>query len=448
MRDILVTLIVFGSLPFILRRPYIGVLMWVWISVMNLHTQGWGFATTFPFAAIIAGVTLISFVFSRESKNLPLIPVTWVFIAFVFWMNVTTIAAFHPDLVYEQWNKVMKIMLMSFVALMLIKTKQHIQLLVLIVVISLAYYGVKGGIFTIIGGGVDRVWGPAGTFIEGNNELALALIMTIPLMHYLQMISPNKWMRHGLTAAMLLCAAAAFGSHSRGALLAIVAMGAFLWLKSRQKLSLGFLMILTIPVLVMSMPEKWAERMDTINAYEEDASVQGRFNAWWMAFNLAKDYPLTGGGFEVTTRELFTRYAPDILDNPRAAHSIYFQVLGEHGFVGLGLYLLLGFLTWRTGSWVIRNTTKRKEYLWAFNLATMIQVSLVGFEVGGAFLSLLYFDVPYYLMAAMVATRILVERELKEKASSVIVEKRTGAQPQFGNLSPSSRSQPVARDSG
>ena len=448
MRDILVFLIVFGSLPFILRRPYIGVLMWVWISVMNLHTQGWGFATTFPFAAIIAGVTLVSLVFSRDSKNLPLIPVIWVFIAFVFWMNVTTITALHPDLVYEQWNKVMKIMLMSFVALMLIKTKQHIQLLILIMVISLAYYGVKGGIFTIIGGGVDRVWGPAGTFIEGNNELALALIMTIPLMHYLQMISPNKWVRHGLTAAMLLCSAAAFGSHSRGALLAIVAMGAFLWLKSRQKFSLGFLMVLTIPVLVMSMPEKWAERMDTINAYEEDASVQGRFNAWWMAFNLARDHPLTGGGFEVTTPELFFRYAPDIMDLPRAAHSIYFQVLGEHGFAGLGLYLLLGFLTWRTGSWVIRNTAKRKEYLWAFNLATMIQVSLVGFAVGGAFLSLLYFDVPYYLMAAMVATRILVERELKEKASSVIVEKRTGAQPQFGNLSPSSRSQPVARDSG
>ena len=72
MRDVLVTLIVFGLLPFVFKKPYIGALMWVWISVMNPHTQGWGFATTFPFAAIIAGVTMISLLASKEPKSLPL----------------------------------------------------------------------------------------------------------------------------------------------------------------------------------------------------------------------------------------------------------------------------------------------------------------------------------------------------------------------------------------
>jgi probable O-glycosylation ligase (exosortase A-associated) len=403
---------------------------------MNPHTQGWGFATSFPFAAIIAAVTMASLLFTKESKNLPLTPVTLVLIVFVLWMNVSTVFAFHPEETFIQWQKVMKIMLMTFVTLMLIKTKQQIHLLVVVMIISLAFYGVKGGIFTIRSGGVDLVWGPAGTFIQGNNELALALIMTIPLMHYLQMVYRNMWVRHGLTIAMLLCAAAAFGSHSRGALLAIAAMSAFLWLKSRQKFSLGLLLVLAIPLLVTFMPEKWSERMDSINTYEVDGSVQGRFNAWWMAFNLAGDYPLTGGGFEVTTRELFNRYAPDILDIPRAAHSIYFQALGEHGFVGLALYLLLGILTWKTGSWIIRNTANMEEYRWASNLATMIQVSLVGFATGGAFLSLLYFDVPYYLMSAMVATRVLVEKELKEKAVSVSNEKGKGSQRQFGKLNP------------
>lgn len=446
MRDILVTLIVFGSLPFILKRPYIGVLMWVWLSVMNPHTQGWGFAVSFPFAAIVAGVTMVSLLFTRASKNFPFTPITSVLIAFVLWMNVSTVFAIHPEETFIQWQKVMKIMLMTFVTLMLIKTRQQIHLLVVVVIISLGFYGVKGGIFTIKSGGVDLVWGPLGTFIQGNNELALALIMIIPLMHYLQMIYRNIWIRHGLTVAMLLCAASAFGSHSRGALLAIMAMAAFMWLKSRQKVSLGFLMILAVPVLVTFMPEKWSERMDTINTYEEDGSVKGRFNAWWMAFNLAGDRPLTGGGFEVTTPELFALYAPDILDKPRAAHSIYFQALGEHGFVGLGLYLLLGFLTWKTGSWIIRNTENMSEYRWASNLATMIQVSLVGFSTGGAFLSLLYFDVPYYLMAAMVAIRALVEKELKEKAAPASNEKGTGSQRQFGKLNPS-KTAPIARES-
>lgn len=445
MRDILVTVIVFALLPSIIRKPYMGVLLWVWISVMNPHTQGWGFATTFPFAAIIAGVTIVMLLITREPKGLPFTSVTWIFIAFVLWMNVTTVFAIYPELVYEQWSKVMKIMLMTFVTLMLIKTEKHIQLLIWTIVISLGYYGVKGGIFTLAGGGVDMVLGPESTFIEGNNEIALALIMAIPLMHYLQVISSRKWVRHALTAAMLLSAFAALGSYSRGALLAIAAMGGFLWLKSQHKLRIGLLLVLAIPPALAFMPEQWTQRMDTINTYDEDVSVQGRFNAWWMAYNLAKDRPI-GGGFEVITPELFYRYAPDPEDL-HAAHSIYFQALGEHGFVGLGLYLLLGLLIWRTGSWIIRNTRKLDGYQWAYNLATMIQVSLVGFSVGGAFLSLLYFDVPYYLMSAMVVTRVLVEKELKRKALLTGQKKSPGSSPHHGQLSPA-QVQPVTQDAG
>ena len=108
MRDILVTLIIAGIIPFIFRRPYIGILAWVWIGVMNPHTQAFGFAYDFPFAAIIGGVTLFSLVFSKDPKNLPLAPPVIAFIAFVIWMNVTMFFALNPDPAFEQWNKVMK----------------------------------------------------------------------------------------------------------------------------------------------------------------------------------------------------------------------------------------------------------------------------------------------------------------------------------------------------
>lgn len=417
MRDILVTLMVAGTIPFILRKPYIGILTWVWLSVMNPHTQGWGFAANFPFAAIIGALTLVSLFINKVPKTAPNVPVVIIFVAFVLWMNVTTLFAIHPDQVFDQWFKVMKIMLMSYVTFILIRDKKHVQLLIGVIVFSLAYYGVKGGIFTLTTGGQHLVWGPGNSFIAGNNEIALALIITIPLLHYLQVTTKNKLAQYGLMVAMLLCAVAALGSYSRGALVAIAAMGGFLWLKSRHKVRLALLFILAIPLMLAYMPERWTQRMDTINTYEQDQSVAGRFNAWGMAYNLTKDRPFVGGGFVVTTRELFTRYAPDIGDAPRAAHSIYFQALGEHGYVGLGLYLLLGFLTWRSGVWIIRNTKDLKEYQWASSLASMIQVSLVGFAAGGAFLSLLYFDVPYYLMAAMAATRIIVEKALEEKAT-------------------------------
>lgn len=429
MRDIVVTLLVFGSLPFFFKKPIIGLLMWVWISVMNPHTQSWGFASSFPFAAIIAAMLLAALLVSKEPKNLPLTAVTGTFIAFFIWINISTLFALQPDLVYEQWVKVVKIMLMILVTLMVLKTREHVQAFMWVLVVSLAFYGVKGGLFTLTSGGHYRVWGPVGTFIGGNNEIALALIMVIPLMHYLQLITPNKWIRHGMTVSILLCALAAIGSYSRGALLAIAAMAFFMWLKSSKKLVLGMLMVMTIPVLLIFMPDQWGERMDTISTYQEDSSAMGRINAWIMAYNLAMDRPLVGGGFEIYDLQTFERYAP-IPTDVHAAHSIYFQALGEHGFVGLGLYLLFGFLCWRSCAWIMRNTAKREDLKWAYHLAAMSQVSIIGFAVGGAFLSLLYFDVPYYLMAAIVTTRIIVEKELKA-AGAPTSSWRTEASSQF-----------------
>src|ERR1700739_3402540 len=105
MRDILITLIVFGSLPLILKNPVTGVLMWVWISVMNPHTQSWGFAQSFPFAYIIGIATMLSLVITRGPKNLPMAPCVLALCAFILWMNVTTLFALFPAAAYDQWNK-------------------------------------------------------------------------------------------------------------------------------------------------------------------------------------------------------------------------------------------------------------------------------------------------------------------------------------------------------
>lgn len=414
MRDILVTLIVFGSLPLIFKRPWLGAIMWIWISVMNLHSQGWGFARTMPFAAIIACATVASMILSKDKHRLPPSPVTTMFILFGVWVGVTTIFAINGAANIPQLTKVYKILGMNLVVMMLIRTREQVEALVWCVALSLGFYGIKGGIFTIRSGGNELVWGPAGTFIEGNNELALALVMVIPIIYYLFTISTRVWLRVGLIGAMLLCALSALGSYSRGAALAIGAMAVFLWLKSRHKFTLGVLMLAAVPLMLAFMPEKWFDRIDTISEYETDGSAQGRINAWHMAYNLALDRPIVGGGFDIYDYGVFLRYAP-VPDDVHAAHSLYFQVLGEHGFVGLFIYLALAWCAWRAGSRIIRDTKPYPDLRWASDLATMLQVSMLGFGVGGAFLSLVYFDVPYYLMGAMVATSLIVAAEIKEK---------------------------------
>jgi len=120
---------------------------------------------------------------------------------------------------------------------------------------------------------------------------------------------------------------------------------------------------------------------------------------------------LVGGGYDVFDPALFKRYAPEP-DNFHDAHSIYFQVLGEHGFVGIILFVLLGWLTFRSAAWVIRHTKERAEMTWARDLASMVQVSIIGYAVGGAFLGLAYFDLYYHLIAIALLTQTLVAKEI------------------------------------
>jgi probable O-glycosylation ligase (exosortase A-associated) len=417
MRDIALTIVFFGILPLVLKRPYIGIYLWSWLGLMNPHRLTWGFAYALPFAQITAIVTLLSLFLSKERVRLPWTRESIVLLLFILWMLITTFFAFFPDQAWKQWDKVWKIMLMIYVTLMLINTREKLDWLVWVVVLSLGFYGVKGGIFTILTGGAFRVQGPAGTFIGGNNELALALIMIVPLMRYLQLQAKNVWIHRGLIVAMLLTGIAIIGSQSRGALVGILAMGAFLWLKSRNRLT-TFLAVLAVAGAVLAiMPQEWHDRMATIKTYQEDESAMSRINAWMTAFNLAQDR-ITGGGYETFRERVFRQYAPDPTKVPDA-HSIYFEVLGEHGFIGLGLFFLLALLTWHTGTRIKRRARDNPEAKWAADLASMTQVSMVGYASTGAFLGLAYFDLYYTLIAIMVICGLTLESQLAHGDSKV-----------------------------
>jgi len=403
MRDLAVTLVVIGVLPFVLRHAYVGVLLWTWLSVMNPHKLAWGFAANAPFAAMAAGATLIALLTTRDPVKLPMNATVAVLAAFLVWVTITTLNAIHVDPSYAQLEKVLKIQLMTLVALAVLHDLRHLQLFVWVNVLSLAFYGVKGGIFTVLTGGANRVWGPPGGFIEGNNELGLALVMAIPLMQYLRLTTFSVWVRHALLAMMLLSAAAVLGTHSRGALLAIAAMAAFLWWRSPHKATFGALVVVAAIILLAAMPEHWVSRMESIRNYQADASAMGRINAWWTMFNLANDR-LTGGGFQAYTAHVFNLYAPDP-SVPRAAHSIYFQVLGEHGWIGLVLFMGIWWSAWRVAARLRKHARDSVEGVRLRHLAGMCQVSLVGYATGGAFLSLAYFDLPYNVVVMLLVAQ-------------------------------------------
>lgn len=417
LRDIVLTGFIFGALVFAFKRPWIGVLLWHWIGLMNPHRSAWSFARDLPFAQVVGLTTGIAFLLSPEKKRFPFSALTVTLLAFIAWVCVTTIFALYPNSAVDQLQKFLKVQLGVLLTLFVMQDKERILWLVRVVVLSIAFYGIKGGLFTLRTGGTGMVLGPAGSYISGNTEIALAITMVAPLLFYMAQQAEQRWLRWSLYGALGLCAVAVIGSYSRGGLLAILAMVFFLWLKSRKK---ALLLLLLPPVLLLGlsvMPQQWFERMGTIATYQEDSSALGRLNAWAFAWNLAQDRPITGGGFRVFTPSAFERWAPEP-ERFHDSHSIWFGVLGEHGYVGLALFILFWWFTWRTASKIIRASKGRDDLRWAGELAAMIQVSLVGYFVGGSFLGLAYWDYPYLLAVMLALTYRVVSQEVSPAPES------------------------------
>ena len=433
MRDVLIFGVLLGSLPFILMRPWLGIIMWALISYMNPHRLTWGAAYTFPFAQYIGIATLASLLISRDPKKIIGGGVAVLWLLLVAWWSVTYAFALDREAAGPLWEQTLKVQLFAFLTVVVLQGRFKIDALVYTIVISLGFYAARGAIFALLSGAQYRVWGPADSYIEDNNALAVALLMTVPLMRYLQLTSKAKWIRWGMAAGMAGAGLSVLASQSRGALLAGSGMLLLLWLKSRHKLGLAFAIAVCVPMLLAFMPEKWYDRMHTIQTYEQDRSALGRISAWKFAVNIANER-FAGGGFLAFNQANYERFAPDVATQVRAtdgryqgAHSIYFQLLGEHGYVGLGLFLLLGIATWRALTQAVRLSRDREETFWIRDLASMLQVSLVPYAIGGAFLNLAYFDLPYHI----VALAILLRYEAR-KASAEARAKRVGIAPPAG----------------
>jgi probable O-glycosylation ligase (exosortase A-associated) len=413
LRDIAVTLVVFGLLPLILRRPYVGILTWAWLSYMNPHRLAWGFAVHFPYAEIVALTLFASLFVTKERLRIPMRPVVIVWIIFIAWMGVTTLFALYPDNALHEYTKILKIQLLTFITMMLITDRERIIQLIWVIVVSIGYFGLKGGIFTLVHGGGDRVWGPPGSFISDNNNLALATLMIVPLMEFLRQFSPNPWVKRGLLVAMAFSCLSIVGSQSRGAALALFAVAGFFWLKSRNKLAWALGLVIMLPALLAFMPQEWHSRMSTIDNYEQDQSALGRINAWHYSIAVA-NARITGAGLESWQRGSFARYAPEPT-NVHAAHSIYFGVIADHGWIGFLLWLSIYVMIWFLASWVIRHGREFTDLDWAVRLARMMQVGLLAYATGGAFLSLSYFDLSWHYVSIVVMLAEVTRAQIADR---------------------------------
>jgi putative inorganic carbon (HCO3(-)) transporter len=422
MRDIFLVVAVGIGLGFTLRFPFVGVLLWVWFSIMSPHMEAFGFSQSLPLNFAISLVTLVSWLISKEPKKVPLHKITVLLIVFLIWMTLNSFFAYAPDFSWPYWDRFWKVFVLGFAISAIATNRVRVEALLWCASISLMYYGVKGGLFTLATGGAYRVYGPPSTIIGDNNQLALALLMILPVMEYLRSTITSKLLSRIMLGCMVLMGISILGSYSRGAFIAMVVLALLSAFQSKRKVvyvcAIGGGAILAL----WFMPHGFYDRMNSISSASSDTSFQGRWIAWQVATLYSVDhFPFGAGFYAPQLGAIFNYYFPG--EPIHAAHSIYFQVLGEHGFIGVILYIGILIAGAQGFRGLARLKLQHTDAAWIHRLAQLCFSSIVAFAVGGAALSMAYYDLFIIIICLIPALNIIAQDALKEREAVKAVQK-------------------------
>lgn len=428
-RDIALTGFVIWLLPICLKKPWIGVLSWCWLTFMNPHQLCWGFARTLPFAQIIAIVTLIGIFVSpdKERRGIPFTIQTQLLVGFWLVITFTTIFAWYPERAWDSWEKTSKIFLFVFLSLMYFQNRERLRSLFLVLALSYGFYGLKGGlwVFTSANPSGGMVLGPQGGCMTcGNNGLALAFCMILPFLLFLWREETRPWLRKVLMAMIVMTPIATLFTFARTGLVTLPVVLVMLFMRSRRKVwALVVIGVFAFGVMNYA-PERLFERAQSIKTHT-DGSSQMRLESWYVAWRFALDNPLGGGFWVLDHDETFGRYLQTYL-RAQSAHNIYLEVLADHGFPGLAIYvgiIISSFMTLFRLKWRLRNNVEAE---WIVNYCRMIQISLTAFMIGGMFLPLSYWDLFYHIVSFVVLLRAIA---VKESLRNAVQSKETMLEP-------------------
>ena len=423
MRDVIVLAIILGAVPICLISPYFGILMWYWVTYFNPHRFTWAYAYNFPVAMAVAVPTLGGLLFAKKSlrslftiESL-LLMVLWAWLVFTY-IHAQGIPLFAGNMASARYemDHISKILMMTLVMILVVTSKQKLRGVMLVTGLSLGLLAVKGAIFGARTGGEYRVWGPPDSFLSDNNAFGLALNMAMPILFYLAREEKRRWIRYLLWICFFASILSVLLTYSRGGLLGLAIVMLALTLRSKHKMAGATLLGFAAFSVLIFAPDAWMGRMDRFFKGDLDSSAEQRLVAWGTAWNLARDYPITGGSFDVLPNvSVFQRYEPRSLPlgyKSTAPHSIYFQLLADQGFVGLGLFLLLLASCFWSLTRMRRRTAHVPECTWIRNYSYMIEVSILAFMTSGAFLGFVYLDVIYQMIGAVSALKVIAREEL------------------------------------
>jgi len=396
-------------IPLSFYSAHISILAWVWVALLPPANLLYGrLGAVLPFNKIVAATTVFVLIAGDTKKDFYRDPLI---VAIVLYSVIVTLTYFTQpfdsgtsDLQYDKfWKEIVLFFLMTG----LMFTRHRLHSVALVVALAFGFMMVKEGlIFLLTAGGhkIDAI----GT-VGDNNGLALALLMTLPLLLYCAKYTADYWIRIGMYITAGLGVVTVIATYSRGGFVGLIVLGLMLLKGSKYKVRAVIAVAIVGALVLATAPDDYLARINTIKEASDDDSFSTRVVAWKINYMMALDHPILGNGLYASlVWDNWARHVGDattfLFPSPLVmrtfvAHSIYFQVLGDTGFTGFFLFLtMLGIamiMTLRTQRLARRDPSLE----WSGELARALQISLVIYCVAGAALSLVYFELLYILLA-------------------------------------------------
>ena len=456
MRDLAFLGFIAALLALGLKRPFLFILAYAYVDIVSPQRLSYFLLNSIPISMIMAGLAVAAWFFTDQKRDLAVTPRQWLMLALLAYCGLTTWHADMPVEAWFKWDWAWKAIAFGIFLPLTLRTRLRVEAMLLFMTLSAGLIIIVGGIKTALSGGG---YGALNLMVENNSGLyegsiistfAIALIPIILwFARFGTIFPPNPRPapaaaggpppRRGPNIGLLVkgfCAALIFacllipvGTEARTGLVCIGVLAILMLRDARRRFlyiaGAALLGLVAIPFL----PQSFTDRMGTIQGYQADQSANTRLAVWGWTLDYVQRKPF-GGGFEAYLQNRIQVSTVDEqasgevqlvstrteADEGRAWHSAYFEMLGEQGYPGLLLFLLIH------GAGLVRMEVLRRRYrhradlLWVSPLATALQHFQIIYLVGALFVAVAF--QPFIWMALGVQIgfdRVVSRREREER---------------------------------
>ncbi|QLC26697.1 putative O-glycosylation ligase, exosortase A system-associated [Parasphingopyxis algicola] len=410
-----------GSLLILgLRRPFIFILGYIYIDIVSPQRLAYGPLGDVPVSLLMFALAILGWVITDRKDDVRIAPRQILMALLLVYCGLTAyyIAEFQVE-AFEKWDWVWKAMVFAIFLPLTLRTKLRIETVLLFMTLSLAAIVIGAGIKTVAGG---SGYGSFAMMVDNNSglyedsTLSTVAIMMIPVILYFTkygtVFRPDWKVSLFCYALVFACLLTPIGTQARTGLVCIAVLAMLILRDTKRRglfiagAALGGLIALPL------LPTAFAERMGTIRTFQADESASTRVAVWLWTLDYVQENPL-GGGFDAYRGNSFAYYTTEatesggattvhrrfMTDRARAYHSAYFEMLGEQGWIGLGLWLLIQGIGVLRMEWLRRRYRGERAppgYEWVSPLATALQHAQIIYLVGALFVGIAY--QPFVLM--------------------------------------------------